>query len=147
MVHKIQININTLIYLHTYDPLLCILDIELQDILVFSEEELSILYTTSTGIGLYDTGIDLTIKDGIVVSSVRAQQFDNQFLIGFVDDAGKAGLIHYDIDTQTVSEFSLTTSFTPTEVQPWRIPQTDELVVVAIGSQNLAYGYAAITFP
>ncbi|MAA80010.1 MAG: hypothetical protein CL916_12215, partial [Deltaproteobacteria bacterium] len=129
----------------TFDSTLDIQDV--QDILVFSEEELSILYTTSTGIGLYDAGMDLTIKDGVVISSVRAQQFDNQFLIGFVDNAGEAGLIHYDIDTQSVYEFTLTTSFTPTEVQPWRIPETDQLVVVAIGQQNLAYGYAGLTFP
>ena len=64
-----------------------------------------------------------------------------------MDDNGEAGLIHYDIGTQTVSEFTLTTSFTPTEVQPWRIPETDELVVVAIGTQNLAYGYAGLAFP
>ena len=129
----------------TFDSTLDIQDV--QDILVFSEEELSILYTTTTGIGIYDEGIDKTIKDNVVVSSVRAQQFDNQLLIGFVDNNGKAGLLHYDLSTQLLSEFDLSTSFTPTEVQPWRIPETDEVVVVSIGQQNLAYGYAQITFP
>ena len=108
---------------------------------------MSILYTTSTGIGLYDAGMDFTLKENIAISSVRAQQFDNQLLIGFVDNAGEAGLVHYDIDTETMNEFALTTSFTPTEVQPWRIPETNELVVVAIGQQNLAYGYAGIEYP
>lgn len=129
----------------TYNNTLDIQDV--QDILVFSEQELLILYTTSTGIGLYDAGTDTTIKDGVEISSVHAQKFDGHFLIGFVDENGEAGLIHYDIDTQTVAEFALTTSFTPTEVQPWRIPETDELVVVAIGQQNLAYGYAELLFP
>ena len=130
----------------TFDSTLDLQDV--QDILVFSQaEELSIVYTTSTGIGIYDSGIDMSIKENIVVSSVHAQQFDNQLLIGFVDNVGEAGLIHYDIDTETVSEFSITTSFTPTEVQPWRIPETNELIVVAIGQQNLAYGYAGIAYP
>ena len=129
-----------------YDSTLDIQDV--QDILVFSEaDELSIVYTTSTGIGLYDAGIDKTIKEDVIVSSVHAQQIDNSILIGYVDEDGLAGLVHYDIDTEIISEFSLSTSFTPTEVQPWHIPESNELVVVAIGPQNLAYGYAQYLVP
>lgn len=130
----------------TFNSTLDIQDVH--DILVFSQaEELSIIYTTSDGIGLYDEGIDTNIKENVVVSSVHAQQIDDDILIGYVDEDGIAGLLQYNITTQTLNEYYLSASFIPTEVQPWHIPETNELVVVAIGPQNLAYGYAEYTSP
>ena len=130
----------------TLDSTLDIQDV--QDILVFSQaEELSILYTTSDSIGLYDAEIDQTIKENVVTSSVHAHQFDNKLLIGFVDNNGDAGIIYYDITTQTSHEFRVTTSFTPTEIQPWHIPESNELIIVAIGQQNLAFGHAEYIIP
>ena len=126
------------------------LDIQdVQDILVFSDvEELSMIYTTSNSIAVYDQGAEQTIKASIEPSSVHAQRLeDGTILIGYVTEDGSAGLIHYNLITTTTTDFGFSTSFTPTEVQPWQMPEENELIVVAIGTQNIAYGYASYTLP
>jgi hypothetical protein len=126
------------------------LDIQdVQDIIVFSEtEELSLIYTTSNDIGLYAAGLDYTIKENVVTSSVHAKYLaDGNILVGYVDENAEGGIIHYDVLNETVTEFGFSTSFIPTEIQPWGIPESDEFVVVAIGTQNIAYGYAEYSLP
>ena len=126
------------------------LDIQdVHDIQVFSQAEtLTMLFTTSNTIGIYENGVEFTLKEGIIPSSVHSNMIsEDLFLIGYVEEDGTAGIIHYDNSTETTTEFHFSTSFVPTEVQPWQIPETEEMVVVAIGEQNIAYGYAQYQLP
>jgi len=122
---------------------------DVQDILVFSKAaELSILYTTSNEIALYSDGVETRIKDNVLASSIHAKQLTEEtYLIGFVLNSGEAGIIHYDSLTDTATEFLFSSSFTPTEVLPWQVPDTGELIAIVIGDQNLAYGYAEYVLP
>ena len=122
---------------------------DVQDILVFSQATaLSMVYTTSDGISVYNDGIEHNLKSGILPGSIHAKQLNDEvFLIGFVLQNGDSGIIHYDSLTDTSTEFMFSTSFTPTEVMPWQNPDTGELIAIAIGDQNLAYGYAEYALP
>ena len=109
---------------------------------------MNILYSTSTGLYLYLNGVDYVIKEGIAPSSARAHQFSNEvFAVAYVDENNDSGLSYINTTTLDQTDYHFSTTFTPTEVQPWILPDGNSIFLLSIGSQNLAARWAYIDTP